>query len=100
MTLRTRETRRSALVNVPSFSRKDEPGRKTCAYLAVSFRKISWTMMHSMDASAAATCWVLGRSEERSVGKECVSTGRSRGWAIHYKKNKKHKIKKSREYTN
>src|SRR3546814_14890363 len=26
------------------------------------------------------------RSEERRVGKECVSTGRSRGWAAQYKK--------------
>ena len=33
MTLRTREMRRSAFVNVPSFSRNDEPGRKTCANL-------------------------------------------------------------------
>jgi hypothetical protein len=31
ITLRTRLMRRSALVKVPSFSRKDEPGRKTCA---------------------------------------------------------------------
>src|SRR3546814_12334291 len=26
------------------------------------------------------------RSEERRVGKECVSTGRSRWWPVHYKK--------------
>src|SRR3546814_19939661 len=31
------------------------------------------------------------RSDERSVGKECVSTGRSRWWPVHYKKNKKSK---------
>ena len=53
MTLRTREMRRSALVKVPSFSRKDEPGRKTWAYLAVSFRNRSCTTMHSIAASAA-----------------------------------------------
>ena len=29
--LRTRPMRRSALVNVPSFSRNDAPGRNTCA---------------------------------------------------------------------
>src|SRR3546814_13990335 len=29
------------------------------------------------------------RSEERRVGKECVSTCRSRGWAYDYKKKKK-----------
>src|SRR3546814_17737389 len=28
------------------------------------------------------------RSEERRVGKECVSTCRSRWWPYHYKKNK------------
>src|SRR3546814_21059277 len=31
------------------------------------------------------------RSEERRVGKECVSTCRSRGSAHHYKKNRIHK---------
>src|SRR3546814_11694255 len=29
---------------------------------------------------------VLARSEERRVGKECVSTCRSRWWPYHYKK--------------
>src|SRR3546814_11199618 len=33
----------------------------------------------------------LGRSEERSVGKECVSTCRSRLSATHYKKNDNYK---------
>src|SRR3546814_4557484 len=33
--------------------------------------------------------WEVGvRSEERRVGKECVSTGRSRGWAYRLKKKK------------
>src|SRR3546814_12722818 len=32
----------------------------------------------------------LGRSEERRVGKECVSTCRSRWSPYHQKKNKKH----------
>src|SRR3546814_13767063 len=31
------------------------------------------------------------RSEERRVGKECVSTCRSRGWPYHYKKNRRRK---------
>src|SRR3546814_13080712 len=31
---------------------------------------------------------LVSRSEERRVGKECVSTCRSRGWAYHYKKKK------------
>src|SRR3546814_16081867 len=30
-----------------------------------------------------------GRSEERRVGKECVSTGRPWWWPYHYKKNKR-----------
>src|SRR3546814_11955445 len=32
---------------------------------------------------------IVGRSEERRVGKECVSTCRSRGWPYHKKKKKK-----------
>src|SRR3546814_20647356 len=32
---------------------------------------------------APAGKYTLGRSEERRVGKECVSTGRSRGWPDH-----------------
>jgi len=45
--------RRSALVNVPSFSRKDEPGRKTCANFDVSLRNRSCTTTHSIADSAA-----------------------------------------------
>jgi hypothetical protein len=60
MTLRTREMRRSALVNVPSFSRKDEPGRNTCANFDVSLWKMSWITMHSIAESAAVTCAVFG----------------------------------------
>src|SRR5450830_1580092 len=52
--------RRSALVKVPSFSRKDEPGRNTCAYWAVSLRKMSCTTTHCMALSESITCWVLG----------------------------------------
>ena len=57
---RTRLIRRSALVNVPSFSRNEVPGRKTWANRAVSLRKRSWTTTRSIDRSAASTCWVLG----------------------------------------
>src|SRR3546814_15257032 len=37
----------------------------------------------------AATRWFMQRSEERRVGKECVSTGRSRWSPYHSKKKKK-----------
>src|SRR3546814_14999103 len=37
-----------------------------------------------------------GRSEARGVGKECVSTCRSRGWACTSKRNKKSKHKDKR----
>ena len=57
---RTRLIRRSALVKVPSFSRKDVPGRKTWAKRAVSLRNRSWTTTRSIARSAASTCWVLG----------------------------------------
>ena len=53
MTLRTGEMRRSALVKVPSFSKKEQPGRKTWANFAVSFRNRSWTITHSIAESAA-----------------------------------------------
>ena len=60
ITGRTRFRRRSALVKVPSFSRKEVPGRKTWAKRAVSLRKRSWTTTSSIERSAASTCWVLG----------------------------------------
>ena len=60
MTGRTRLIRRSALVNVPSFSRNDVPGRNTCANAAVSLRNRSCTMSRSSDASAAFTCLTFG----------------------------------------
>src|SRR3546814_19087027 len=41
-----------------------------------------------------ATALERVRSEERRVGKECVSTCRSRWSPYHYKKNKKRMIKK------
>jgi hypothetical protein len=66
MTLRTREMRRSALVKVPSFSRNEEPGRKTCANFAVSLWKMSWMTMHSMAESAAVTCAVFGSDWAKS----------------------------------
>src|SRR3546814_17657660 len=39
---------------------------------------------------------IINRSEERRVGKECVSTCRSRWSPYHYKKNKKNKAKQDR----
>ena len=60
ITGRTRLMRRSALVKVPSFSRKEVPGRKTCAYLR---RLVEEEVLHdesSIDASAARTWLVLG----------------------------------------
>src|SRR3546814_13004011 len=46
--------------------------------------------MNTSDTSALAASARAnaGRSEERRVGKECVSTCRSRWSAYHYKKNK------------
>src|SRR3546814_16511422 len=42
----------------------------------------------TMYAVGGSVIDVLGRSEERGVGKECVGTGRSRWWAEHYKKKR------------
>lgn len=60
ITARTRLTRRSALVNVPSFSRNDAPGRNTWANLAVSLRNRSWTTTSSIASRAAVTCLRFG----------------------------------------
>src|SRR3546814_16723680 len=47
-----------------------------------------WSMYKGMALKVAvlAGALILGRSEERRVGKECVSKCRSRGWPIHEKK--------------
>ena len=58
ITGRTRLIRRSALVNVPSFSRNDVPGRNTWANAAVSLRNRSWTT--SSSSAASARLHVLG----------------------------------------
>ena len=52
--------RRSALTNVPHFSRNAEAGSTTSAYLVVSFSKISWQTMNSRLSSACWTCAVSG----------------------------------------
>ena len=36
-----------------SFSRNEEPGKNTCAYRAVSFKKMSCTIKHSNEDNAA-----------------------------------------------
>src|SRR3546814_16732746 len=50
------------------------------------------TFWHRLDAQAVvhhlASNFLVERSEERRVGKECVSTGRSRWSPDHYKKKK------------
>ncbi len=60
MALRTRWTRRSVLVKVPSFSAKLTPGSTTSANLAVSVRRISWTTINSRFFRPAITCVLLG----------------------------------------
>src|SRR3546814_12719737 len=45
-----------------------------------------------LTSAEAVSCYDasgIPRSEERRVGKECVSTCRSRWWPYHYKKKKK-----------
>ena len=60
ITGRTRLMRRSALVKVPSFSRKLVPGKNTWANCAVSLRNRSCTITKSIADSAALTCLVFG----------------------------------------
>src|SRR3546814_17295204 len=49
----------------------------------------------SADPSRAGTAGTLRRSEERRVGKECVSKCRSRGSPYHNKKNNTKREKKN-----
>ena len=59
--LRTRFTRRSVFVNVPSFSANDEAGSTTSAYLRVeSFRKMSCETMNSQLSSPSSTWCAFG----------------------------------------
>src|SRR3546814_15293228 len=46
------------------------------------------SLRHAIAVTTMRTCgkWVQRRSEERRVGKECVSTCRSRWWPYHKKK--------------
>jgi hypothetical protein len=58
---RTRLTRRSVFVNVPSFSAKLDAGRTTSAYFRVeSFRKMSWDIMKSSPLSPSSTWCAFG----------------------------------------
>src|SRR3546814_12347550 len=42
-----------------------------------------WLEEAGSEDSNGRALWALGRSEERRVGKECVSTCRSRWWPYH-----------------
>gem|GEM_PF-6396394 len=53
-------TRRSVLVNVPSFSAKDAAGRTTSALTAVSVMKMSMTTRNSAESSDFSTWERLG----------------------------------------
>ena len=58
---RTRFTRRSVFVNVPSFSAKLDAGSTTSACCRdVSFRKMSWETMKSSFSSPSSTWWAFG----------------------------------------
>src|SRR3546814_20264861 len=51
-----------------------------------------WLEAKQARGIAAEDCGLDGRSEERRVGKECVSTCRSRWSTSDYKKNKKDRM--------
>jgi len=57
---RTRLTRRSPLVNVPSFSAKHVPGRTTSAYSQLSFQKMSCMTQKSSFSSCLMTWFESG----------------------------------------
>ena len=58
---RTRFTRRSVFVNVPSFSANDDAGSTTSAYFRVeSFRKMSCETMNSQRSRPSSTWCAFG----------------------------------------
>src|SRR3546814_16366775 len=67
-----------------ALARRLSPGRTTTSFHPGT---IVVTGMWDANPTAYITLLTMWRSEERSVGKECVSTCRSRWWADHYKKN-------------
>src|SRR3546814_14554089 len=69
-----------------------EPQRKAAADLgAVSRAGIAVRIFHTSVAGADASVRLFARSEERRVGKECVSLCRSRWSPYHYKKKQTYK---------
>src|SRR3546814_16734813 len=55
--------------------------------LSVSYAGVPAVQDVTLDLPTGQVLAVLGRSEERRVGQECVSTCKSRGSPYHYKKN-------------
>ena len=75
ITGRTRLIRRSALVNVPSFSKNEVPGRNTCANFEVSFRNKSCTTTRSIALSDFSTCIVFG--SDCAMSSPCTNNPRN-----------------------
>ena len=67
---RTRLTRRSPLVNVPSFSAKQVPGRTTSAYSQLSFQKISCMTQKSSLSSMLPDMVRVGVGDHRVQAEE------------------------------
>src|SRR3546814_18296327 len=78
-----------------TFHSSTKPTARKASTMPAAIRWV-WKTAVAMPISSGARKVVArpdSRSEERRVGKECVSTGRSRGSPIHEKK-----IKKERDY--
>src|SRR3546814_13674075 len=52
------------------------------------FYRIDASRQRGTEGAGLGLAIAKSRSEERRVGKECVSTCRSRWWPYHYKKNR------------
>src|SRR3546814_14710448 len=76
----------SAMVGASSTAKakaSDARATKSCRRLSVGLNTLS--RRSGRTAATAATCSIACRSEERRVGKDCVSTCRARWTPYHYK---------------
>src|SRR3546814_16462109 len=66
------------------------------SYVSLQIRAQTYRILEVLTAMAAIY-WLMGyRSEERRVGKECVSTCRSRWSPSHYKKKRSDKTRSTK----
>src|SRR3546814_20728455 len=74
-------------VNTIALDAAREHGVAVCNMPGTNSQAVAKMALSLMMAVLHRTCFFDARSEERRVGKECVSTCRSGWWPDHYKQN-------------